>query len=614
MEKAREKEVLAWLLGRQQAVAPALRQTVLLGCGHYLLVVVQAALLAWIIDRLVMGGQSVESLIAPFIALPVTVALKSLCARGRELAGQRAGEQVRQQLRQELLTTIAERGPVILAERSSGSWLTLLMEQVDKLQDYYARYLPQMKLVGILPILTLLLVLPFSWVVALILLGTAPLIVMFMILVGNRAAAASHRNVQALSRLSAHFLDRLQGLPTLRLFDRGAAEAAAIEGAAESFREKTMQVLRLAFLSSTVLEFFTAISIAMTAVYLGMSYLGYLEFGFWSSSLTLFTGLFLLLLAPEYYLPLRELGTYYHARADAVGAADEIEAFLAQKHVLVDEGACNSCPPQAAATLRFDNVTVEAANGRRILDSVSFSVDAGQKLAIVGESGAGKTTLLNVLLGFMPYQGQVIINGIELSSLNLASWRSHIAWLGQNPRLFYGSLRENIALSNPSATAAQIERVCEAAHLDEFLHRLPQGLDSRVGDDASGLSVGQAQRVALARALLVDFQLLVLDEPTASLDAHSADIVTDAIHKASENRTTITVSHRYESLNQADQILMLDKGRVSGYGSHAELVACNTQFQSFISQWQQWNREDVVRTGHAVAKSNKGIQEEPHHG
>ncbi len=585
MHKEREQVLQSWLRSREVTVKPLIRRAVILGVGQYLLIVIQAFLLAWIVDQAVMSGVGVNDLVLPFIGLLMAGLARGLCARGRELAGQQAGENLRRRVRADILDRVAEMGPVVLAERPAGSWLTLMMEQVDKLHNYYAHYAPQMMLVRILPLLTIALVLPFSWTVALILLLTAPLIVLFMILVGNRAAAASQRNVQALSRLSAHFLDRLQGLATLRLFYRSAQERASVASAAESFREKTMQVLRLAFLSSTVLEFFTAIAIALTAMYLGMSYLGFLDFGTWGKPLSLFTGLFLLLLAPDYYQPLRELGTHYHAKADAVGAADDLEAFLKQSRE-VFAGGVKECPEQVAAAISFKNVSVTAATGRRILDDISFELAPGERLAVVGLSGAGKTTLLNVLLGFIPYEGEVTVNGISLSELSQDSWRRQIAWLGQNPKLFHGTVRENILLSDPSADEQVLNQAVAAAHINEFLDRLPQGLDSTVGDNSHGLSVGQAQRVALARALVRPFQLLVLDEPTASLDHNSAVIVNWALDKAVAGHTMITVSHRQDSLIQADRILVLDKGRVIAMGHQDQLKETSGQFRQLWESWQ----------------------------
>ncbi|CAM3567351.1 heme ABC transporter permease/ATP-binding protein CydD [Parendozoicomonas haliclonae] len=600
MQKEREQVVQSWLQLRQTSVRPWIRRAVLFGCCQYLFIILQAASLAWTIDKLVMAGATFSEVLPGIAVLLLSALGRGVCGRQRELAGQQAGEQVRTEIRGELLARIDQMGPAILANRPAGSWLTLLMEQVDKLHDYYARYLPQMGLVRILPIITILLALSFSWLIALVLLITAPLLVLFMVLVGKKAAAASQRNVQALSRLSAHFLDRLQGLTTLRLFYQSAREKQAVASAAESFREKTMQVLRLAFLSSTVLEFFTAISIAITAVFLGMSYLGYLNFGLWGDSLSLFTGLFLLLIAPEYYQPLRELGTYYHAKADAIGAGDDIEAFLNSSESGLAGGQV-ACPDQVAASVVFRGVSVTASNGRRILDDISFELQAGQQLVVVGESGAGKTTLLNVLLGFTDYEGEVLINGVSLRELDLFGWRQQLAWLGQNPRLFHGSLRDNITLAMHDAADDEIARVMQVARVDEFLDRLPQGLDSLLGDEGSGLSVGQAQRVALARALLRPFQLLVMDEPTASLDHHSATIVNQAVNETVQGRSVITITHRPESLGQAAQVLMLEKGRMIAVGSQQELLESCPPFQRLVQQWQTLASVDETDHGGEVA-------------
>ena len=587
MLRERENVVQSWLGQRQAEVRFQIDRAVLFGCGQYFFITLQAGALAWMIDKLVMAGYFGAQLAPGLLVLLIAVLGRGFCARMRELYGQQAGQQVRHTLRSELLATIDQLGPSILAQRPTGSWLTLLMEQVDKLNGYYAHYVPQMRLVRIVPLATIVLALCFSWVIALVLLCTAPLLILFMILVGNRAAAASQRNIQALNRLSAHFLDRLQGLSTLRLFSQSQRERAAVAAASDDFRRKTMQVLRLAFLSSTVLEFFTAVSIAITAVYLGMSYLGYLNFGFWENgSPGLFTGLFLLLLAPEYYQPLRELGSFYHAKADAVAAADDLEAFLSEDRQIIHRGH-RQMLSQPAASIAFNNVSVITKSGRRILKNLSFTLAAGEQLVVVGESGAGKTTVLNVLLGFVDYEGEVIINGISLRDLDPDSWRQQLSWLGQNPRLFHGTLRDNIALASPGASNEQLQKLMAIARVDEFFQQLPDGLDTLLGDEGAGLSVGQAQRVALARALLRPFQLMLLDEPTASLDQASANMVRDTLAQETAGRTVITITHRPESLSDQAQVLVLEKGQQVAMGDPETLSQTCPQFQQLMRQWQQ---------------------------
>ncbi len=595
MLRDREQVVHSWLQHRQAEVSKLIFRSVLFGCGQYFFIALQAASLAWIINGLVMAGSTLVEIAPGIIILLVAAVGRGLCGRFREMAGQWAGQMVCRGVRAELLAKIEQQGPVVLAQRSTGSWLTLLMEQVDKLHNYYAYYAPQLLLVRILPVATIVLALSLSWLIALVLLITAPLLVFFMVLVGNRAAAVSQKNIQALSRLSGHFLDRLQGLTTLKLFFQTEREQDSIEQAAEDFRSHTMRVLRLAFLSSSVLEFFTSVSIAITAVYLGLSYLGYLDFGLWESPLTLSTGLFLLLLAPEYYHPIRELGTHYHAKADAVAAADDLEAFLQDDSLNRPEGT-RFAVTKPAASIVFNNVSVVTKSGRRILDNISFSLGEGEHLVIVGESGAGKTTLMNVLLGFVDYEGEVLINGLSLKELNLPSWRQQLAWLGQNPRLFHGSLRDNIVLAAHGIDDDKLQQVMASARVDEFLERLPDGVHTQLGDEGAGLSVGQAQRVALARALIRPFQLLLLDEPTASLDHTSAMTIRDAVAEIAAERTMVTITHRSDSLTPKAKILVLDKGKQVGLGSPKKLRKSCAMFRTLTQQWQTL---ETLQTGGA---------------
>ena len=527
------------------------------------------------------------------------------CLLGREQAGFRAGQAVRQQVRRLLLDRMGQLGPAAVGQRPAGEWLTLLLEQVEELQDFFARYLPQMTLSVVIPLLILAVALPQNWAVALIFLGTAPLIPLFMILVGIKAADANRRNFQALSRLSSHFLDRLQGLATLRLFYRSHQEKTMVESAAEAFRVKTMQVLRLAFLSSTVLEFFASVSIALTALYLGMSYLGYLDFGHWGTDLTLFTGLFLLLLAPEFYQPLRELGTFYHARAQAIGAGDRLMHFLKEPVPERSEGGMD-CPVQPAAEIICEGLTVRAPGSEKLLlDQLSFTVAPGERLAVVGVSGAGKSTLLNVLLGFLDYQGSLRINGIELRELNPAHWRQQLTWLGQNPLLVCGSVRENIRLGRSDLSDEDIHTALQLAHADEVVTHLEQGLDTQLGEAASRLSVGQAQRVALARAVARPVQLVLLDEPTASLDHISEQLVDDGIQRYSTGKTVVMVTHRPTQVQGADRVLVLDDGKLVACGDAQTL---RNQTGPFARLWQTWEQElDDQQT--AVTSATNGVTE-----
>jgi ATP-binding cassette subfamily C protein CydD len=389
----------------------------------------------------------------------------------------------------------------------------------------------------------------------------------------------SQRHFQALARMSAHFLDVLQGLATLKLFGRSRDEAGRIARVSADYRRRTMSVLRVAFLSSAVLEFFTSLSIALVAVYLGMSYLGYFSFGMYGRPLTLADGLFILLLAPEFFLPLRELGAHYHARAQALAAAERIRGILEGPVPGISAGTRR---PETAdgVRIRCRGLEVTYAEGRRpALRGVNLDLSPGRPTALVGGSGAGKSTLVFLLLGFLrPNEGEIVVNGVPLSDIDPEWWRRQVGWIGQNPALFQGTLRDNLRMGRPEAGDGEILAAARAAGVLNFSDRLPRGLDTPVGEQGVGLSRGEAQRLALGRVFLKNAPVLLLDEPCAGLDAATERLVTGAIESLRAGRTVLTVTHRLADIHRAEHILVLEEGRVIEAGSPADLMAAGGPF------------------------------------
>ena len=609
MNKNQERDIARWLEGLSDSGGIWTRLAVVCGVMAGLAVIAQAWLIATVVQLVVMEQAGGRDILFWLASLIVIVLVRAGFLGLQELAGFHAGASVRQSVRQRLLTRLELLGPAELGQQAQGQWLTLLYEQVEKLQDFYARYRPRKQLAMVIPIFVLVAALTESWMVAVIFAVTAPLIPLFMILVGWRAAEANRQNFVALSRLGGHFLDRLQGLSTLVLFHRAAGEKDGIQLAAESFRQKTMQVLRMAFLSGTVLEFFTSIAIAVTAVFLGMNYLGYLNFGIWQSSLTLGSGLFLLLLAPEFYQPLRELGAAYHARAEAIGAAERIRYYL-DEHPFENTQANNhskmqNLMPDEAVSVLFRNVSVRSKQtDRLLLDNISFSIAAGERCVLVGASGAGKTTLINCLLGFQAYSGEILINGVELGQLELTNWRSRLGWLGQNPLLVPGSVRDNLllGLDPDSVSQADIYTALDKSHVRAFVDTMPLGLDGEVGEGAARVSVGQAQRIALARVMIRQPQLVLLDEPTASLDQKNADLVLESLNDWLPNRTSLMVSHRFEGVKESDVIVVLESGQLKGCGRFETLAQSCAGFSALLEAWQLESgvvERDYAEGGHA---------------
>ncbi|MEL4280595.1 MULTISPECIES: heme ABC transporter permease/ATP-binding protein CydD [Shewanella] len=625
MDKSLEKSLLVWLKSQKKACGWFVKLSVWCGMLSAIALIAQAYLIATLLDGVIVGnalqaftegGNStpIQSAVGAsdylphFMALIGLMLLRALLAYGRERASFEAGKRLRQQIRGAVMDKLTRLGPAFIKGKPAGSWASIVLEQVEDLQDFYARYLPQMTLAGVIPLLILIAVFPINWAAGLILLLTAPLIPLFMILVGMGAADANRKNFNALARLSGHFMDRLKGLATLKLFHRGDAELKVIEKASEEFRSRTMSVLRMAFLSSAVLEFFAAVSIAVLAVYFGFSYLGHLDFGYYGAHaqlgpnaneglpFSLFVGLFILILAPEFYQPLRDMGTHYHAKAQAIGAAQALMTLLEHP-----EPESSFSQDKLGQQTRLDKLThlsvkdleVFSTDGCRLLGPISFELKQGEHLALVGPSGAGKTSLLNALLGFLPYKGKLLIDGVELASLDLAHWRQQLAWLGQEPQLFHGTVRENVALANPEMTDEQIWQLLEQANIHEFVRSQPLGLATPIGEQSSTLSVGQAQRIALARALGQAAQVFILDEPTASLDSVSEQLVSRTLQAAMVGKMGIMVTHRVEQLDHMSSILVLDKGKIVQRGDFATLSTEAGLFQIMLHE----NTESVADIG-----------------
>ncbi|MFZ4182304.1 thiol reductant ABC exporter subunit CydD [Streptomyces pseudogriseolus] len=538
------------LLRYARATRGFLAAVVGLGAVGAGLVVAQAMLIAEIVVGSFQDGRSVGELRTPLLLLVAVAAGRGLVGWLTELAAHRASAAVKSELRGRLLDRATALGPGWLGGRSTGSLVTLATRGVDALDGYFSRYLPQLGLAVVVPAAVLARIVTEEWVSAAIIVGTLPLIPVFMVLIGWATQNRMDRQWLLLAQLSGHFLDVVAGLPTLKVFGRAKAQAASIRRITAEYRRATMRTLRIAFISSFALELLATLSVALVAVTIGMRLV--------HGELDLYTGLLILVLAPEAYLPLRQVGTQYHAAAEGLGAAEEIFAVLETP----EPAAGKATVPQGA--LAFDNVTVRyPGRSTDAVTDVSFAVAPGETVALVGPSGSGKSTLIGAALGFVrPDAGRVSVGGADLTGLDLADWHRRVAWVPQRPHLYAGTIAENVRLARPDADDTAVRRALRNAGALDFVDALPCGVDTVLGEDGAGLSAGQRQRLALARAFLADRPVLLLDEPTAALDGATEAEVVAAVRRLAEGRTVLLVVHRPALLAAADRVVRLSASEV----------------------------------------------------
>ncbi|TQJ54199.1 thiol reductant ABC exporter subunit CydD [Streptomyces sp. SLBN-115] len=516
-----------------------------LGAVGAVLVIAQAMLIAEVVVGAFEHGLSVAELRTPLLLLVAVAVGRALVAWLTELAAHRASAAVKSELRGRLLERATALGPNWLSGRRTGSLVALATRGVDALDDYFSRYLPQLGLAVVVPVAVLARIVTEDWVSAAIIVGTLPLIPVFMVLIGWATQSRMDRQWRLLSRLSGHFLDVVAGLPTLKVFGRAKAQAESIRRITGEYRQATMRTLRIAFISSFALELLATLSVALVAVTIGMRLV--------HGEMDLYIGLVILVLAPEAYLPLRQVGAQYHAAAEGLAAAEEIF------EVLETPAPVPGTVAVAEGGVAFEGVTVRyPGRSADAVADVSFTVEPGETVALVGPSGAGKSTLLNALLGFVrPAAGRVLAGGVDLASADLEQWRSRVAWVPQRPHLYAGTIDENVRLARPDADDAAVHRALADAGALEFVEALPAGTGTVLGEDGVGLSAGQRQRLALARAFLADRPVLLLDEPTAALDGETEAEVVAAVRRLAAGRTVLLVVHRPALLAVADRVVRL---------------------------------------------------------
>ena len=589
-----ETRALEGFLRRQSPLARTpLTAAIAAGAISGVALIAEAWLLARIVDAVVIGERGLDAAwpwLVPLLAIFVGRAVLTAAA---DAFAFEAGAAVARDLRTRLQAHVARLGPSWTRRQSTGDVVSTVFDAAESIRTYYAGYLPQRVLTSFIPLAILAFVLPTDWVSGLILILTAPLIPVFMIIIGRGTEALNQAQWRKLAVLAAHLFDAIEGLTTLKLFGASRAETDAIARSSEDYRRTTMEVLRVAFLSSLALEFLATVSIAMVAVYIG--------FRLYYRELHFLPGFAVLLLAPEFFRPLRAMGTQYHARMEAIGAAQSIVALL---DTPIPPGLAGTAalPDAAIRRVRFEHVAfaydgtpardeAPARDDTLALEAIDLVLERGRRTAVVGPSGAGKTTLSQLALGFIaPTAGRITLSfdglegDVDLATVAPAAWRARIASLPQRPTLFHGTVRDNIRLADPDADPERVARAVARADATALIARLPHGLDTVLGDHGQGLSGGERQRIALARVFLAEADLVVLDEPNAGLDRDTARLIERSIEALAPHCALLVIAHRPETIRDAHEIVVLAHGRIVARGHDRELAARSPLYAAVMGE------------------------------
>ncbi len=542
------------------------------------LIILQSWFLSGIIDNVHLNGAGLRESLPVLHSLIIIILLRAVLIFIHEQTAAILSEKIRSGLRIALSEKILRLGPAYLDTQKSGEVTYALTGAIDTLDAYFSQFLPQLIIAAVLPAGILAVVFPLDTLSGIVLLLTAPLIPIFMILVGKTTEALTRRQYSTFSRMSAFFLDSLRGIAELKNLGRSHEHTARLDRVSESYRQATMRVLRISFLSALVLELAATLSVAVIAVEIGIRLL-YAQIDFRQA-------FFLLVIAPEFYLPLRQVGARFHASRNGVSAARRIFEILDQPES--DAGGVGQ-PVQAlfAApfTIRFDNISFTYPDRtEEALSRVSFEMRSGETTALVGLNGSGKSTVAALLLRFIrPSDGTIYYNDVDIQSIPLQEWRAGIAHLDQQPVLFNDTVRENLRIANSAASNSELEAALTNARLFDVIYTLPEGLNTPIGENAFRFSGGQSQRLGLARAFLKDAPMLVLDEPTSHLDALLEADLNQTIRNLMRGRTCLVIAHRKETARQADQVVMLNNGRVTCCGSHNNLSKCDDGYASLFA-------------------------------
>lgn len=602
--KQQKKQVNHWLKSQKKYAHGRLSRAIALGSLNGLLMIVQTAILAYLINLVIFAsneaglnnGSSSDALShastntlsnsvltnisdgviftdITMISMALVAVILCRAALGyfSECYSRRGAMDIKTNIRSRLLNRLFQLGPAYTQTKGSAKVAHLLHQGVDSLEDYFAGYLPVIAYCAVIPLAILIAVFPIDWQSGLILLFTAPMVPFFMILIGHKAQRLNEAHWAKLQRMSSHFLDIIQGLTQLKIFNASRREIAAVKKISDDYGDETMGILKIAFLSSFVLEFLASISIALVAVILGFRlYYGDVDYIF---------ALWVLLLAPEFYLPFRQLGTQYHAKMAGVSAAEDLIEVLNEPQIQASQQDTFIAP----FTINLAQAEFAYPERSNALTNVTIEFSSHGLYAVIGDSGSGKSTLTDMVLGFVqPNAGQVMINDKPLTSANRDQWLKHCGWISQQAQIFYGSLAFNVAMSDDYQDELVLEAL-EKSGLASFVQTLEQGIKSTIGEAGAGISGGQAQRLALARVFYHQPDVLILDEPTSHLDQQTEKIITSSINAYAKNHIVIVIAHRLHTVIDAKNIIVLEQGKVIESGTHQSLLNHDGYYAGMVS-------------------------------
>ncbi len=542
------------------------------------MIILQAYFFVAVIDGVFLQGMSFSDVLPMLGGLLMTLLARTILTYISGRKGVQMAAEAKTYFRKTLLRKFSGNPVQNSLQGQSGQKVSVMMDAVDEIDSYFSQYLPQVIQAAFVPLLILVVVFTQHVNTGIIMIITAPFIPLFMIIIGIQTKKKSEEQLDKLATFSGKFLDTLQGLTTLKLFSRAKQQMEAIRKSSLGFRDATMEILKIAFTSSFMLELISMLSIGIIALELAIQLIIY-------KSISFFTAFFILVLVPEFYTSLKELGSSFHNSRSSMGAANKVAEELEETEQTIPWGN-KTLSEDSPPAVSLQGTGYSYGEDQFSLTNINTIIRPYDQIAIVGQTGSGKSTLLHLIAGLItPSEGKVVINDTNLmTDYQERDWFNHLSYISQHPYIFSGSIAENIAIGGKTdSPRTNIEQAAEKAGIAEMIHSLENGYDTQVGEAGRGLSGGEKQRLAIARAFLKKPSIILFDEPTTGLDLYTEKILQDSINELSQNSTVITVAHRLHTIKNADKILFLENGKLISEGTHKELIESVTAYRNMVS-------------------------------